>query len=412
MKTKRIMTSILIAQLSIMSILSSAIANAQTAVESVKEAVEKGPNKGRMLRDGDFAIELAIFEDGMPPEFRIFATKGSNALPAKDIAVNVKLLRLGDVVDDIHFYAEKNYLRGDMEIVEPHSFQVQLTADYAGKTYQWSYDNFEGRVAIAKKIADAMEIKTETIASQEFHETLKVFGRLTIAPNAVRHISARFPGEIKQLGAVLGQQVKKGQLLMSIESNESLQTYEVYAPINGVITSQHVGNGEQTGQRRLLTISDTSKLMAELSVFPMDQPKVKLGSSVDISVLGSEKVITTTLFDSLFDVNNEQAKLFRAEVDNTEGLLAAGQFVAAEILLDSYQVPMAVKATGLQSFRDFTVVYAKVDDQYEVRMLDLGRKVGPWVEVLGGISAGAEYVAKNSYIIKADIDKSGASHDH
>lgn len=412
MKTKRIMTSILIAQLSIMSILSSAIANAQTAVESVKEAVEKGPNKGRMLRDGDFAIELAIFEDGMPPEFRIFATKGSNALPAKDIAVNVKLLRLGDVVDDIHFYAEKNYLRGDMEIVEPHSFQVQLTADYAGKTYQWSYDNFEGRVAIAKKIADAMEIKTETVASQEFHETLKVFGRLTIAPNAVRHISARFPGEIKQLGAVLGQQVKKGQLLMSIESNESLQTYEVYAPINGVITSQHVGNGEQTGQRRLLTISDTSKLMAELSVFPMDQPKVKLGSSVDISVLGSEKVITTTLFDSLFDVNNEQAKLFRAEVDNTEGLLAAGQFVAAEILLDSYQVPMAVKATGLQSFRDFTVVYAKVDDQYEVRMLDLGRKVGPWVEVLGGISAGAEYVAKNSYIIKADIDKSGASHDH
>lgn len=412
MKTKRIMTSILIAQLSIMSILSSAIANAQTAVESVKEAVEKGPNKGRMLRDGDFAIELAIFEDGMPPEFRIFATKGSNALPAKDIAVNVKLLRLGDVVDDIHFYAEKNYLRGDMEIVEPHSFQVQLTADYAGKTYQWSYDNFEGRVAIAKKIADAMEIKTETVASQKFHETLKVFGRLTIAPNAVRHISARFPGEIKQLGAVLGQQVKKGQLLMSIESNESLQTYEVYAPINGVITSQHVGNGEQTGQRRLLTISDTSKLMAELSVFPMDQPKVKLGSSVDISVLGSEKVITTTLFDSLFDVNNEQAKLFRAEVDNTEGLLAAGQFVAAEILLDSYQVPMAVKATGLQSFRDFTVVYAKVDDQYEVRMLDLGRKVGPWVEVLGGISAGAEYVAKNSYIIKADIDKSGASHDH
>lgn len=412
MKTKRIMTSILIAQLSIMSILSSAIANAQTAVESVKEAVEKGPNKGRMLRDGDFAIELAIFEDGMPPEFRIFATKGSNALPAKDIAVNVKLLRLGDVIDDIHFYAEKNYLRGDMEIVEPHSFQVQLTADYAGKTYQWSYDNFEGRVAIAKKIADAMEIKTETVASQEFHETLKVFGRLTIAPNAVRHISARFPGEIKQLGAVLGQQVKKGQLLMSIESNESLQTYEVYAPINGVITSQHVGNGEQTGQRRLLTISDTSKLMAELSVFPMDQPKVKLGSSVDISVLGSEKVITTTLFDSLFDVNNEQAKLFRAEVDNTEGLLAAGQFVAAEILLDSYQVPMAVKATGLQSFRDFTVVYAKVDDQYEVRMLDLGRKVGPWVEVLGGISAGAEYVAKNSYIIKADIDKSGASHDH
>ena len=58
------------------------------------------------------------------------------------------------------------------------------------------------------------------------------------------------------------------------------------------------------------------------------------------------------------------------------------------------------------------MVYAKVDEEYEVRMLDLGRKVGPWVEVLGGIVEGTEYVAKNSYIIKADINKSAASHDH
>jgi len=32
--------------------------------------------------------------------------------------------------------------------------------------------------------------------------------------------------------------------------------------------------------------------------------------------------------------------------------------------------------------------------------------------VLGGIVEGTEYVAKNSYIIKADINKSAASHDH
>ncbi|PAJ72363.1 secretion protein HlyD [Pseudoalteromonas sp. NBT06-2] len=412
MKIKKIITSILLWQLSIASISVSSIVNAQSAIESTKEEVEKGPNNGRMLRDGDFAIELAIFEDGMPPEFRIFATKGDTKLSAADIEVNVQLLRLGDVVDDINFYVEKSYLRGDMEIFEPHSFQVQLTARYAGKTHQWSYDNFEGRVAIEKKIADAMQIETEAVVSQVFDETLKVFGKLKIAPNAIRHVSARFPGEIKRFHAVLGQRVKKGQLLMTIEGNESLQTYKVYAPMSGLVTAQNAGTGEQTNDRRLLTISDTSKLIAELGVYPMDQAKVKLGSLVNISITGSDKVIKTQLFDALFDVNNEQAKLFRAEIDNTNGSLKAGQFISAEILLDSYKVPMAVKATALQSFRDFTVVYAKVDEQYEVRMLDLGRKVGPWVEVLGGIAAGTEYVAKNSYIIKADIDKSGASHDH
>lgn len=412
MKIKKVITAILIGQLSIASISLSSLVHAQSAIETTKEEVEKGPNNGRMLRDGDFAIELSIFEQGVPPEFRVFATSGDRKISAEDIEIDVQLFRLGDVVDDINFYAENNYLRGDMEIVEPHSFQVHLTAKYAGNTHQWSYDNFEGRVAIEKKIADAMQIETETVVSQVFDETLKVFGKLKIAPNAVRHISARFPGEIKNVHAVLGQRVKKGQLLMTIESNESLQTYKVYAPMAGLITRQAAGAGEQTTDKRLLTISDTSKLMAELAVYPMDQVKVKLGSLVNISIPGSDRVIKTQLFDALFDVNNEQAKLFRAEVDNANGSLNVGQFISAEILLDSYKVPMAVKATGLQSFRDFTVVYAKVDEQYEVRMLELGRKVGSWVEVLGGIAAGTEYVAKNSYIIKADIDKSGASHDH
>jgi cobalt-zinc-cadmium efflux system membrane fusion protein len=71
-----------------------------------------------------------------------------------------------------------------------------------------------------------------------------------------------------------------------------------------------------------------------------------------------------------------------------------------------------VKRKGLQSFRDFTVVYAQIGNEYEVRMLDLGRQSGEWIEVLGGLDPGTRYVTTNSYLIKADIEKSGASHDH
>ncbi len=34
------------------------------------------------------------------------------------------------------------------------------------------------------------------------------------------------------------------------------------------------------------------------------------------------------------------------------------------------------------------------------------------IGVLSGISLGDNYVVENSYLIKADIEKSGASHDH
>ena len=76
------------------------------------------------------------------------------------------------------------------------------------------------------------------------------------------------------------------------------------------------------------------------------------------------------------------------------------------------KVPLAVRKSGLQKFREFDVVFEQVGDAYEVRMLELGRSDATSVEVLGGLEAGAHYVAENSYLIKADIEKSGASHDH
>jgi cobalt-zinc-cadmium efflux system membrane fusion protein len=45
-------------------------------------------------------------------------------------------------------------------------------------------------------------------------------------------------------------------------------------------------------------------------------------------------------------------------------------------------------------------------------MLDLGRTAGEWVEVLGGLEPGSRYVTSNSHLIKADIEKSGASGEH
>ena len=99
-------------------------------------------------------------------------------------------------------------------------------------------------------------------------------------------------------------------------------------------------------------------------------------------------------------------------LDNPEGALRPGMFLTGSIQVAEHAVPLAVKRSGLQGFRDFTVVYARIGDQYEVRMLELGRQDDEWIEVLGGLEPGTRYVTTNSYLVKADIEKSGASHDH
>ena len=402
----------LLCLLGMVSTVSPNIVFAESAPAVEEADPEKGPHQGRMLRDGDFAIELAIFESGVPPEFRVWITKGKNAVSPSNVDLNVKLIRLGGVVDDINFRVEGDYLRGDTVIYEPHSFMVAIEANYQGRKYTWQYDNFEGRTLIEDKVAKAMNIETEFVESATLHQTIKVYGKLVLPADAKRTIQARFEGEIKQVHVGLGDAVKKGQLLLTIESNESLKSFQINAPIAGIISQQLANTGEQTNSRNLLEITQPNKLLAELSVFPMDMSKVKKDAPVILTVNGYNTIISSVISDKRLTVRDDQARLFLVEIDNSDGSLNAGLFVSALIEIDTFDVPLAVKRIGLQSFRDFTVVYAKVGEQYEVRMLELGREAGEWIEVLGGVDLGTEYVTTNSYIIKADIEKSGASHDH
>ena len=71
--------------------------------EAVEHEVEKGEHGGRMLRDDVFALELSIFETGVPPEFRVWATQDGKPLKPEDVDLQINLTRLGDKVDHIGF---------------------------------------------------------------------------------------------------------------------------------------------------------------------------------------------------------------------------------------------------------------------------------------------------------------------
>ena len=373
---------------------------------------EKGEHRGRLLTDGNFVLELAIFETGVPPEFRAWVVQDGEPVQPDSITLTVTLTRLGDIKDTINFMPQTGFLRGDMEIYEPHSFAVTIHANYKGIKHQWQYDNFEGRTLIEPAVAKAMDIQSDFAGDASFVETIEALGMLVPHPDAERRISARFEGEVSMMHVGLGQTVKRGDELVTINSNESLKSYTIKSPISGVVTSKPANTGEQSGSRTLLTIVDTTKLTAELSVFPTDRHKVALGAEVELHISGQEALSTgyVSAIDSQLQPN--QASTIRVAVNNTNQALSAGQFITGDIIVARYNVPLAVKRIGLQAFRDFTVVYAKIGDEYEVRMLELGREAGEWVEVLGGLNPGTEYVTLNSYIIKADIEKSGASHDH
>lgn len=372
----------------------------------------KGPYNGRLLIDGDFVLELAIFETGVPPEFRVWVSDAGTPVDPRDVELQVALTRLGDVIDEIGFAPQVEFLRGDTVIYEPHSFVVTIDARYRGNDYHWAYDNFEGRTKIGSEIAAAFELETEIAGEAVIHEVVKVYGR--IAPNQEQHrtVMARFDGAIQSVLVSAGDTVRQGQTLATIESNESLKNYTLSAPIDGIVTERIANPGEQTASRPLFTIVDNRSVWAELAVFPSDQSRVREGASVAVRSTDGTVLREGAISRLNTMVEPNQSVLARVVLDNANGELMPGSAITATIEVAEHPVSLAVKRSGLQSFRDFTVVYAQIGDEYEVRMLDLGRQDDEWIEVLGGLDAGTRYVTINSYLVKADIEKSGASHDH
>jgi cobalt-zinc-cadmium efflux system membrane fusion protein len=381
--------------------------------EEHAEDIVKGPHGGRLLEDGDFAVEVTIFETGIPPEFHVYAYQQQKPVAPDQLNLDIELKRLGGVVDRFSFNPEGDYLRGRGEVVEPHSFDVTVAADFEGRQYSWSYSSHEGRTQIPEAIASESGIKTETAGPETIHQTLSLTARVQADPDRLSQVRPRFPGMVQSVRRNLGDSVKAGDVLATVQSNESLQTYSVKAPIAGMIIKRDVQLGEATGDEPMFVIADLSNVWVELDLFSRDLAQVRVGQNVTVQSLdGQYRTRGVINWISPLAAHASQSVTARVPIDNAEGELRLGQFVRGMVEVADYPAPLAVKQSALQRFRDHQVVFARFGDTYEVRMLELGRGNRDWIEVLGGLVPGTEYVTANSYLIKADIEKSGASHDH
>lgn len=372
-----------------------------------------GPHGGRLLIEGEYAIELTIFERGVPPQFRAYATRQGEPVDLARVELEVDLNRLGGRVDRFGFEPVEDYLLGSGVVDEPHSFDVVVRAKFDGTPLEWRYPSYEGRTVIDPKAAGQAGISTVAAGAATLVETIPLYGVVKPDAERVRRISARYPGLMREVHARVGDTVRKGETLATVENNESLQVYPIRAPIDGVVVERNANPGEAVDDLALFTIADVSSVWIELQVFHRDVGRVKRGQEVRIGDFEGETADTGRIvYISPVGAPASQSVLARVLVPNADAHLAPGLYVTGEVVVARTSVPLAVPLSALQSFRDRPVVFEKVGDTYEVRMVELGRRDAERVEVLGGLAPGAEIVAANSFLVKADIEKSGASHDH
>lgn len=380
--------------------------------EETAAEFERGPHGGRMLRDGNFGLEVALLEEGIAPQFRVYVYEGGEPVTPGDVSITMQLTRLGGAVETHRFEARDDFLSGDDLVDEPHSFDVKVSASRAGAQHEWTYASYEARTQIPADIAQAHGIEVATVASGRLQETITLYGAVQLDPQRVRTVSARFPGTVRAVNRQVGDTVRAGDALASIESDESLQVYTVAAPIGGTITRRHVNPGEAAGREPLFEIADLDRLRVELDVFARDRGSLRSGQPVRVEATDGEGRADGVV-DYVSPVGTQQqTSSARVLLDNRDGRWTPGQFVNALVTIATREAAMVIPVSALQTFRDRNAAFLAVGDTYEARPLELGRNDGSFVEVIAGLRAGDRVVAENSYLVKADIEKSGASHDH
>ena len=268
------------------------------------------------------------------------------------------------------------------------------------------------RVLLTQEQLRTANVGLQTAGPARLRDALPLYG--AIAPNAerMRDVTARFPGLIQTITRKVGDTVRQGETLATIESNESLQSYSLVSPLSGVVTARNANVGEQAGDRPLFVVADLSTVWVELSLFPRDASKVRVGQparvkSPDLDFTAQGKVTYVAPFGS----SANQTLTARVLLDNAQRHWAPGLYVTAEVTLAEHEVPLAIRRGAIQMMNDAPVVFVQTEGGFETRPVRLGKADGDMTELLSGLKPGEIYAAENSYVIKAEALKHEAAAD-
>lgn len=541
-------------------------------------SVPRGPHGGWLFFDEDIRLEVTIFEKGVPPQFRVYPTdRSGNSVDLQEVDLVIELHRLNKV-DSIEFKPSGQYLLGNKTVVEPHSFDITIRAQWKDRNYKWEYSQIEARAELSDEAINNAGIKIESAGPAKIKSVLQLTGEIGLNEEKVVHIVPRLDGVVKKVFKDLGDQVKEGEILAILESREladakidylvarkqtrlaiadleretlvyqntsrmlellekgldleeiysqlkglvigksrellipayakltlsqsvykrekrlfdkgisseseylralenfksaearyvalrekiaydgewavrqkkktnemellNLQTatqkllalgltsdeihrleeqnehiftqYELRSSLNGIVIKKHITTGEAVKKDDgIFVLADLSDVWVNIAIPAKDIKNVHLGKRVRVKSdhLGIEAEGELTYLSSIIE-EKTRSVTGRIVIANTKDQWRPGAFVTVELVLDEKTVPLAVLSRAVQTLRDWSVVFVNYGNLFEARPLELGASDEHWVEVLEGLDPGEKYVTENSFTVKAEIEKSGATHSH
>jgi len=258
------------------------------------------------------------------------------------------------------------------------------------------------RIAPADYAASRLRIATAAPAAIE--ETLDVYGEITVPRDRERDLTARYPGVVRSVQVQLGDTVKAGDTLLTIESNDSLRVYPLTSPISGRVLDLQVGTGEAVRDQILVTIADLSQVNASLTVFSDDVARLRVGQPLHVRTTNEAAAVDSQLTYIGARADDTQRGIsVRAPLDNAERRWIPGQFIRARITVAHHDVAVAVPTEAVQSIDAVPHVFVETPDGLVATPVRTGTADADHTEILDGIRPGTRVADGNTFMLKSEL---------
>jgi len=292
--------------------------------------------------------------------------------------------RLAGIVESVHANAGDRVQRGQLLAV----ISSQALGDQRAEALA-----AQKRLALARSNHDrALKLWDERIiAEQNYQAVRQALQEAEIAADSAQ-----------QKLAVLGTAAVAG----------SLTRYEVRAPIAGQVVDKKLAVGEALKEdTTIFQLADLATVWIELTVPTQELQRLRLGAAVSVSAPGLQGEGKLGYIGALIGEQSRNA-LARVVLPNPRGDWRPGLPVTVNVHAQEGDVPVAVETAALQTLDGATVVFVREGQGFETRVVKTGRSDGHFAEVLEGLKPGERYAARNSFLVKADLGKAAAEHEH
>jgi len=258
--------------------------------------------------------------------------------------------------------------------------------------------------------ARVQNLGIETVAAEEttFESTIPVLGEIEHTCESHSILSSRIAGKIIEAVVHKGDFVKKGDVMLRIESRQlgdPPPVIELKSPADGLVirSDGHLGAPVEP-DKELMEILDLTNVWAVARV-PQHQAallKEGLTARIRIPALGTEETVSTFLRLNTDEEPSSSTVNAIFELPNPDTKLRPGMRVELSLIASKRENVLSVPRAALQGDRSNRIVFIK---DYELKNtfvrvpVVVGEISNDRVEIISGLFPGDEVVVNGSYAL-------------